>query len=418
MSESTKRRGARRSASGGRVGRWGALVGLSLLVLSGCKQAGSDASKAQAQAQQQAPVVLGPEDVVRVEQRELQSGPVLSGTLQARRAAAMRAEVQGAVLEMAVEQGQRVKKGQLLARIEDTSLQNQLLAARTAVRLARNALQVARSEEERNRRLSNAGVITRRDLERAVLARYQAQAQLSEAEARLALAQQQLGRTRLRAPFDGVVSERHASAGDIVQPGAPLYTVIDPTSMRLEASVPASQLNLLEPGVRVDFNVGGYGDRIFAGRIERINPAVDPATGQVRLYVTLPNTEQALLTGLFAEGRVAALQRQALAVPISVVDTRNEPPMVLRVKDGRVERVPVTLGMTDALTGQVELRSGVRQEDVLLRGSAKDLAVGTRVKVPANLELRPRSQEAPEPGVGGAGTPQDESKEDGGVPPH
>lgn len=187
--------------------------------------------------------------------------------------------------------------------------------------------------------------------------------------------------------------------------------------MRLEASIPASQLSLLEPGVRVDFNVGGYGDRTFAGRIEHINPAVDPATGQVRLYVTLPNTEQALLTGLFAEGRVAALQRQALAVPSSVVDTRNEPPMVLRVKDGRVERVTVTLGMTDALAGQVELRSGVRQGDVLLRGSAKDLAVGTRVKVPANLELRPRPQEEPEPGVGGAGAPQDESKRDGGVPP-
>ncbi|MFL5351405.1 efflux RND transporter periplasmic adaptor subunit [Archangium sp.] len=376
-------------------------MGLGLLVLSGCKQAGPES--ASAQAQQQAPVALGPEDVVRVEQRELQSGPVLSGTLQARRAAAMRSEVQGAVVEMAVEQGQEVKKGQLLARIEDTTLRNQLIAARTAVRLAHNSLQVARAEEERNRKLSDAGVITRRELERAVLAHYQAQAQLSEAEARLALAQQQLSRTHLRAPFDGVVSERHASAGDIVQPGAPLYTVIDPTSLRLEASVPASQLNLLEPGVRVDFNVSGYGERTFAGRIERINPAVDPATGQVRLYVTLPNTEQTLLTGLSAEGRVAALQRQALAVPVSVVDTRNEPPVVLRVKNGRVERVPVTLGMTDALAGQVELRSGVQQGDVLLRGSAKDLAVGTRVQVRAPE----RPQEAG-PGVGGAGTPQDD----------
>lgn len=415
MSDSTKRRGARRGASGSRAVRWGALVGLGLLVLSGCKQAGSDAPKAPAQAQAQAPVVLGPEDVVRVEQRVLQSGPVLSGTLQARRAAAMRAEVQGAVLEMAVEQGQKVKKGQLLARIEDTSLQNQLIAARTAVRVARNGVQVARAEEQRNRKLSDEGVITKRDLERAVLARNQAQAQLSEAEARLALAQQQLSRTRIRAPFDGVVSERHASAGDIVQPGTPLYTVIDPTSMRLEASVPASQLSLLKPGARVDFNVGGYGERTFAGRIERINPAVDPSTGQVRLYVTLPNSEQTLLTGLFAEGRVAALQRQALAVPVSVVDSRAEPPTVLRVRNGQVERVPVTLGMTDTLAGQVELRSGVRQGDLLLRGSAKDLAVGTRVRVPEKPVPTPRPQE-PEPGVGGAGTPQEESGSNGGVP--
>lgn len=415
MSDSTKRRGARRGASGSRAVRWGALVGLGLLVLSGCKQAGSDASKAPAPAQAQAPVVLGPEDVVRVEPRVLQSGPVLSGTLQARRAAAMRAEVQGAVLEMAVEQGQKVKKGQLLARIEDTSLQDQLIAARTAVRTARNGVQVARAEEQRNRKLADAGVITKRDLDRAVLARNQAQAQLSEAEARLALAQQQLSRTRIRAPFDGVVSERHASAGDIVQPGTPLYTVIDPTSMRLEATVPASQLSLVKPGARVDFNVGGYGERTFAGRIERINPAVDPATGQVRLYVTLPNTEQTLLTGLFAEGRVAALQRQALAVPVSVVDSRAEPPTVLRVRNGQVERVPVTLGMTDTLAGQVELRSGVEQGDLLLRGSAKDLAVGTRVKVPEKLGPTPRPPE-PEPGVGGAGAPQEESGPDGGVP--
>ncbi|MFY0563402.1 efflux RND transporter periplasmic adaptor subunit [Archangium lansingense] len=385
---STRRRGA----------AWGVLVLLGLGVLSGCKRGDSEAQQPQAQA-----VVLGPTDVVRVEPQELRSGPVLSGTLQARRAATMRAEVQGAVLEMVVEQGQQVKKGQLLARIEDSSLQDQLIAARTSVRVARNALQVARAEEERNRKLSSAGVITRRDLERAVLARFQAQAQVSDAEARLALAQQEVGRTRVRAPFAGVVSERHASAGDIVQPGAALYTVVDPTSLRLEASVPATQLNTLKPGVAVDFKVGGYGDRSFKGRIEQINPAVDPGTGQVRLYVTLPNTEQTLLTGLSAEGRVASMRREVPAVPVSAVDVRSDPPSVLRVKDGRVERVPVTLGMKDELARLVELRSGVQPGDVLLRAPAGDIGEGT----PVELRLSERPQE-PEPGVGGGGTPQAE----------
>jgi RND family efflux transporter MFP subunit len=372
-------------------------------MLSGCNRGSSQAQ----QPQEKAPVVLGPDDVVRVEPRELESGPVLSGTLQARRAATMRAEVQGAVLEMVVEQGQKVKKGQLLARIEDTSSQDQLLAARTAVRVARNGLRVARSEEARNRKLATAGVITRRDLERAELARYQAQAQLSEAEARLALARQQVGRTRIRAPFAGVVSERHASAGDIVQPGTALYTVIDPTSLRLEASIPAAQLSVLEPGVEVDFNVDGYGDRSFEGRIEQINPAVDPATGQVRIYVTLPNTEQALLTGLSAEGRVAALRREVPAVPVSAVDMRAEPPTALRVKDGHVERVQVKLGMTDELERLVELRSGVQPGDVLLRASSGDLAEGTPVEV--RLPQRPQAPQESGPGVGGGGTPPDES---------
>ncbi|AKI99832.1 Membrane fusion protein of RND family multidrug efflux pump [Archangium gephyra] len=386
MSMSTGRRGA----------AWRVLVLLGLGVLSGCNRESSQAQ----QPQEKAPVVLGPDDVVRVEPRELESGPVLSGTLQARRAATMRAEVQGAVMEMVVEQGQKVKKGQLLARIEDASSQDQLIAARTAVRVARNGLRVARSEEERNRKLASAGVITRRDLERAELSRYQAQAQLSEAEARLALARQQVGRTRLRAPFAGVVSERHASAGDIVQPGTALYTVIDPTSLRLEASVPAAQLNTLKPGVEVDFSVAGYGDRSFEGRIEQINPAVDPGTGQVRIYVTLPNTEQALLTGLSAEGRVAALRREVPAVPVSAVDVRADPPTALRVKDGRVERVQVTLGMTDELERLVELRSGVQPGDVLLRASSGDLAEGT----PVEVRLPERPQESG-PGVGGAGAP-------------
>ncbi|MFY0526357.1 efflux RND transporter periplasmic adaptor subunit [Archangium gephyra] len=383
-------------STGRRGAAWAVLVLLSLGALPGCNRADSQAQ----QPQEQASVVLGPDDVVRVEPRELRSGPVLSGTLQARRAATMRAEVQGAVLEMVVEQGQQVKKGQLLARIEDNSLQDQLIAARGAVRVARNALQVARSEEERNRKLSDAGVITRRDFERAQLSRHQAQAQLSEAEARLALARQQVGRTRIRAPFTGVVSERLASAGDIVQPGTALYTVIDPTSLRLEASVPAAQLSTLEPGIEVDFNVGGYGDRSFKGRIERINPAVDPGTGQVRIYVALPNTEQDLLTGLSAEGRVASLRREVPAVPVAAVDVRAEPPTVLRVKDGRVERVPVTLGMRDELARLVELRSGVQPGDVVLRASAGDIAEGT----PVEVRLPERPQE-PEPGVGGAGTP-------------
>ena len=401
MNVSTRNRGAGRGPAPRGAGACGFLVVLGVVALAGCQRGDAEVPA----PREEAPVVLGPEDVVRVESRELQEGPVLSGTLQARRAATMRAEVQGAVLEMKVEQGQKVKKGQLLARIQDVSQQDQLLAARTAVRVARNAVRVARAEEQRNRQLANAGVITRRDLERAQLARAQAEAQLSEAQARLALSRQQVGRTRLVAPFNGVVSERHASAGDIVQPGTPLYTVIDPTSMRLEASVPAAQLSALKTGSGVDFTVGGYGDRSFQGRIERINPAVDPATGQVRLYVTLPNTEQALLTGLFAEGRVAALRREVPAIPVSAVDTRAEPATVLRVKDGKLERVPVTLGMTDEVQRLVELRSGAQAGDVLVRGSAQDLTEGTRV------EVRPERPGESEPGVGGAGAPPEEPQQ-------
>jgi RND family efflux transporter MFP subunit len=350
-------------------------------------------------------VTLGQENVARVETRELQSGPGISGTLQARTAAAVRAEVGGTILDIKAEQGQQVKKGQELARIEDATLRDQLIAARTAARTASSALQVARADEERNAKLARAGVITQRDFERAQLAVSQAEGQLAEARSRLALAQEQVGRSRILAPFDGVVSERQASAGDVVQPGAPLFTVVDPRTLRLEASVPAARLEQVKPGTAVEFQVTGYGDRAFSGKVERINPVVDPATGQVRLYVAIPNTDLQLLAGLFAEGRVASQSRQALAVPVDAIDDTSGAPSVLRVQDERVARAPVKLGLRDDVAQQVEVASGLQAGDVVVLGSARDtVGEGTRVKVqPPRPESKPVQPEGP--GVGGSEAP-------------
>ena len=93
----------------------------------------------------------------------------------------------------------------------------------------------------------------------------------------------------MKAPFSGIVSARQVSAGDIVQIGAMLYTVVNPATMRLEASVPADQLSAVHVGAPVDFSVNGYPGRAFTGRITRINPVADPATRQVRIIASLPN---------------------------------------------------------------------------------------------------------------------------------
>jgi RND family efflux transporter MFP subunit len=354
------------------------LLGVLVTVLVGCN---GQKAEAPAAPQAQVPVSLGAENVTRVEVRKLESGPVISGSLQARRAATLRAEVSGALLEVKVEQGQPVKRGELLARLDDAALQDQLIAARSTARVTGNALEVAKAEEERNAKLAESGVITQRDFDRVKLARQQAEAQLSEAQARLALTQDQLGRTRISAPFDGAVSERQANAGDIVAPGTPLVTVVDPTSLRLEAAVPAEYAGKLQAGTPVDFRVAGYGDKGFTGKIERVNPVVDPATGQVRIYVAIPNSEQSLLAGLFAQGRVASESREALAIPVGAVDPRSTSPSVLRVKDGKVERVAVELGLRDEVSQRVEVRSGLQAGDVVVLGSARELAEGTRVQV-------------------------------------
>ncbi|TSC27610.1 efflux RND transporter periplasmic adaptor subunit [Corallococcus sp. Z5C101001] len=353
-----------------------------------------------------APVVvsLGPENVVRVEPQRLETGPVISGSLQARRLASVRAEVGGSIVEVKADQGQAVKEGDLLARVEEGTLREQVLAASSTVRVARNALQVAKEDEQRNQLLVKQGVITRRDFDRMQLARTQAEGQLADAQARLKLAQDQLGRTKVAAPFAGVVSERQVHTGDIVQPGAPLFTVVDPGTLWLEASVPAAQLAQVKVGTSVDFRVNGYADRAFRGQVERINPAVDPATGQVRIYVNIPNSEQVLLSGLFAQGRVASQSKEALAVPLDALDTRQEPPTVQRIADGKVEEVAVTLGLRDDVAQTVEVRSGLKAGDVVLLGSARDLTSGTPVKLTAAPGAQ-RKPAAPREGqgVGGAG---------------
>jgi RND family efflux transporter MFP subunit len=367
----------------------------------------------QAPAPTAPPVVsLGPENVVRVVPTKLESGPVISGSLQARRLASVRAEVGGSILDVKADQGQTVKEGQLLARVEEGTLREQVSAASSTVRVARNALQVAKADEQRNLTLVQQGVITRRDFERTQLSRTQAEGQLADAQARLKLAQDQLGRTKVVAPFDGVVSERQVHAGDIVQPGAPLFTVVDPATLRLEASVPAAQLSQVKVGTPVDFRVNGYANRAFQGQVERINPAVDPATGQVRIYVSIPNSEQALLSGLYAEGRVASQAKEALAVPLDALDTRQEPPTVQRISNGKVEEVAVTVGLRDDVAQTVEVRSGLKAGDVVLLGSARDLTQGTPVKLTAAPSDKKQQPPEAQQGVGGAG-----NAPEGGAPP-
>jgi RND family efflux transporter MFP subunit len=178
-----------------------------------------------------------------------------------------------------------------------------------------------------------------------------------------------------------MVSERSASAGDVMQPGSEMFTIVDPSSMRLEASVPAEALSALRVGDPVEFTVNAYPDRTFSGRVERINPSADPATRQVRIYVAIPNVGGRLVAGLFAEGRVATDARSAAVVPQNAVDVRGIRPTVLRVKSGRAERVEVELGLEDEATERVEVRSGLAAGDTVLLGAALGVTPGSQVRV-------------------------------------
>ena len=344
------------------------------LAAAGC---GSD-TEAKAPAAD-APLNIGAENVVVAALAQVETGPLLSGSLRPEREAAVRAQAAGSVVQVLVEKGQAVSAGQPLARIDDSAVRDAHLSAQSGVRTAEQALAVARRNAERAQALAEAGAIADRDLEAARVQAAGAQAQLADARARLAGARKQLENTVVRSPIAGVVSDRPVNAGDVVAPGAPLVTVIDPARMRLDASVASEQLGMLRVGAPVRFTVTGYPGRAFEGRVERINPAADPMTRQVPIYVSIPNAGGTLVAGLFAQGRVASEARQVLTVPAAAVDERGVTPSVLRVRGGKTERVPVKTGVRDDAV--VEVVSGIAAGDTVLTGAALGTAPGTAVRV-------------------------------------
>jgi RND family efflux transporter MFP subunit len=208
-----------------------------------------------------------------------------------------------------------------------------------------------------------------------------ADAQLADARARLANAEKQWAKTQVRAPESGVVSQRQVQAGDVVQPGSPMFTMVNAAQVKLEAAVPAAALQALRVGTPVEFTVTGFEGRRFTGRVERINPVADAATGQVRLSATIPNEGGALVGGLFAQGRVASETRTGTVVPRTAVDVRGLRPTAVLIKHGVVQKVEVELGLQDDQSEQVEIRRGVAPGDTVLLGAAQGITPRTVVRV-------------------------------------
>jgi RND family efflux transporter MFP subunit len=325
-------------------------------------------------------VRIGTENIVTVERDIIVAGPTISGELRAQREATVRAEIGGALTQVSVEEGQAVRRGALLGRIETRTLDDVRQSAESAMRSAENQLAVAQREMERTEMLVKAGALAARELDVARNNISSAEAQLADAKSRLASAERQLGDTVLRAPIDGTVSRRSVNTGDVVGVGDELFTIIDPSSMRLEASVPSDDLSSLRIGSVVEFTVRGYEQR-FRGRIERIAPQADPSTRQVPIFVAIPNDGGRLVAGLFGEGRVVSESAEGLVVPANAVNTSGASPWALRVTDGKTEQVSVSLGLTDPRTERVQVTSGLNEGDMLLRGAAQGITPGTPVQV-------------------------------------
>ena len=364
------------------------------LSLAACNKPGSGvpagANSAASAAKAAAPtLLLAPEDLLTIKASRLASGPVISGSIQPERRADLRAEVAAVVLQVYKENGDAVRAGDTLMRLDDTAIRDSLASAEEALRASTQAFEQVERQVARQKTLQAQGMTSTQALEDAEVRRNNAQSDLVAARSRVVAARQQMARTLVKAPFEGVVSERKVSVGDTVQVGRELAKVIDPRSMRFEGLVSADRMHELKLGQPVSFRVNGYAQGDFAGQVRRIEAAANAVTRQVEVIVGFAGAAVApRVAGLFAEGRVETGGAEALTVPGSAVVRAGEQAHAwrLNVPANTLAKVALRLGERDARSGELPVLAGLASGDRILRSPGSTLVEGQKFEFAAPLK--------------------------------
>ena len=339
---------------------------------------------------------LAPADVVVADVVELAQTVPVSGGLKAVRSATVKARVAGELLALTVREGDVVRAGQEIGRIDATESSARLRQAEQNVAAAAAQLEIADRTLNNNRALVEQNFISTNALETSMAHSAAARANVEAARSAAAAVRKGVDDAQLRAPIDGIVSQRLLQPGERAGIDARIVEIVDLARLELEAAVPPDDVVRLRVGQPATLEVDGLTEPVSA-RVARISPSTQAGTRAVLAYLELaPRT--GLRQGLYARGQVETGRRRTLAVPLSLVRTDQAEPYLLTVVDGRVRRQTVRLGergfardsgtsrnveraQSDAPVAMVEITSGLAAGATLLRGR-----VGTpRDGTPATL---------------------------------
>ena len=297
----------------------------------------------------------------------------VTGTLMALTAATVKAKVAGELVEVTVREGQPVRQGQLLARIDQTEVQARVAARSADVAAARAQLQLADKNRSTQQALLDRNFISQNSFDATQSSYDVAVARLRAAEADLVSARKTLGDSTLLAPFSGIVSERHVQPGERVPLDAKVISIVDLSVLTLEASVPASSIAQVRVGQPLGFRVDGFGDRRFAGRIDRINPATSAGSRSISIYAVIDNKDRSLRGGLFAQGDLT-LERidNVVVVPASAVREEIGQTFVYSIENGVVRKKSVKIGQADA-NGTLQVLTGLAVGDRIVKSNLGQL---------------------------------------------
>ena len=384
---------------------------LAVCLLSGCRASARPSADATEPAGTPAPIDVS---AIKATEQPLVRHLQVSGTLTADEQAQVAAEIAGRVVATPVERGSRIASGAMLVRVaaieaEAQADEAQANAAQIEARLAlgtgeftvdrvpevaaaRATADLAQSDFERAQMLMERQLVSRAEFDQKRtqaeaarrqydVARNSAQQQyqaLLGARARVALARKALADTVVRAPFDGVVAERLVSVGDYVVKGTKVATVMRTTPLRIELTVPQSDVAAVAVGREVEFTVDAYPDRSFTGRVRFVSPAVRADSRSLVVEAVVANENGELKPGLFATARIEKPERTpAVLLPRTAVGTVADVFRIYVIDGGRASVRLVTLGQT--VGDQVEITSGIKPGELVAISSIERLSDGSAV---------------------------------------
>ncbi len=343
---------------------------------------------------------FSPADLAKVDAQPLSRWLPVSGTVQPLRQATVKAKVSGDVRQVTVREGESVKAGQLLARIDTADLEAKLIERSGALESAKAQLAMAEKTQATNQALLKQNFISQNAYDNSESSRHVSEGSVKSAEAQVQIAKNALRDAIATSPLAGIVAKRHVQVGEKVAFDSPLITVIDLTDLELQAAVPAVDVPELSIGKPVELTIDGFGDRRFTGRVERINPAAEPGTRAILVYVGIPNADGALRGGMFATGRIAlAASAPVPTLPATAIRTEAGQTYVWTVEGGKLVKRIVMTGRKDDATGRVELKTTLAADTPVLAAKFDNLKDGAPAIVKAPVPA-PAPASAPAPTSG------------------
>jgi len=330
------------------------------------------------------PLQFGAADLAWLTEAPMARWLPVSGTLTPVHQATVKAKVPGEVKEVRVREGETVRAGQVLVRIDTADLDAKLIERQGALESAKAQMALAEKTRATNVKLLNEKFISQTAFDSSQSGYDVAKGNVKSIEAQVLLARNAIKDATVIAPIAGIVGKRHVQGGEKVAQDAPLVTVVDLSDLELQALVPAIDVPGLSAGMSVELAVDGFGERKFAGRIARINPSTEPGTRAIMVYVALRNPDAALRSGMFANGRIALAASAPMAtLPATAVRTEGGQSYVWVVDNGKLSRRIVTVGRRDEDAGLVEVKTPLPKDLPVLATRFENLKEGAPALVKA-----------------------------------